>query len=189
MSLIELQHTEIDDPNYTMIVGRFLSHYAEISGYPTVTAVHIDNYFSERWLGFAGTFRGIAGLRNVTLHNRLPKPPFRPSRVISASVFQYSGSASYTESAIKISTLHTEKNGGITSDIYWPGLYCWYSGNTKSNTTGSMMIYEVTYKGNNAWYIAFDKRGEWKFTKCKHVSPKECINIMHSIDMKSMMVS
>ncbi len=39
------------------------------------------------------------------------------------------------------------------------------------------MIYDVKRSGNNAWYVAFDKRADWNFTKCRNVSPDECIQI------------
>ncbi len=180
MPSIELIDTEIDDSAFVALASSFASHYAELYKHPLVKVIHIDNWFGERWLGFAGKFKGIAGIRNRSLHMRLPVPPFRPSRVVSAYDFRRNPDGSYTRSQGRISTLHAEKNGGIVWNLYEPGLYCWYSGNTSTNTTASLMIYDVTRDGNNAWYVMFDKSDEWNFTKCRNVSPEECMKIVNA---------
>jgi hypothetical protein len=178
MPSIELIETETDDPHFVALVNSFISHYAD-SGHPKIVKViHIDSWFGERWLGFAGKFRGIAGIRNRSLYTRLPAPPFIPSRVISAYDFHLNHDESYTRYVGEFRTIHTYKNGGVVWHLHRPGLYCWYSGNTVSNTTASLMIYEVTREGNNAWYVSFDMRGKWDFTKCRNVSPEECAKIV-----------
>jgi hypothetical protein len=180
MPSIELIDTEFDDSRFVALVSKFVSHYADVCRFPFVKAIHIDNWFGERWLGFAGKFEGIAGMRNRSLHTPLPAPPFRPTRVISAYDFSRNEDGSYTRELGDFRSIHAEKNGGIVWDLIRPNLYCWYSGNTRSNTTGSLMIYEVTRSGNNAWYVSFDRRRDWEFTKCHNVSPEECIRIVDS---------
>jgi hypothetical protein len=182
MPSIEVLETEFDDPDFVALVSAFVSHYAELYAHTFVKVIHIDNWFGERWLGFAGKFQGIAGMRNLSLHMRLPAPPFRPSRVISCYDFDRTADKMYTRTKGDFSNIHAEKNGGDVWHLYRPGLYCWYSGNTRANTTASLMIYDVTSVGNkrvgyDAWYVMFDKNEEWGFTKCRNVSPEECIKI------------
>ncbi len=177
MTSIQLIETEIDDPAFLKLASHFFSHYADLCEQRFVKVIHIDNWFGERWLGFAGKFKGIAGMRNRSLHTTLPAPPFRPSRVISAYDFNRNSDGTYTRSLGQFHTIHAEKNGGIIWDLRYPGLYCWYSGNTLLNTTAVIMIYEVSRQGNNAWYVMFDRAEEWTFTKCSNISSEECIKI------------
>ncbi len=67
MPAIELMNTESDDPRFVALASTFISHYAEICHHPFVKVIQIDNWFGERWLGFAGKFKGIAGMRNRSL--------------------------------------------------------------------------------------------------------------------------
>jgi hypothetical protein len=183
MPAIEVPETDIDDPAFVAVVSAFVSHYAELYAHSRVKIIQIDNWFGERWLGFAGKFLGIAGMRNPSLHTRLPAPPFRPSRVVSCHDFDLTADNTYTRSKGDFSRLHAEKNGGEVWHLHHPGLYCWYSGNTRTNTTACLMIYDVTRVpegriGYDAWYVQFDKKDEWEFTKCRNVSPQECLNIL-----------
>jgi hypothetical protein len=51
-----------------------------------VILVRIDNWFGERWLGFAGKLVGAAGVRYA---NRLVVPPFVPSRVVEQRCYRF----------------------------------------------------------------------------------------------------
>jgi len=183
MTAIELPESEIDDPAFVVVVSSFVSHYAELYAHSRVKVIQIDNWFGERWLGFAGKFGGMAGMRNHSLHTRLPAPPFRPTRVVSCYDFDRTVDNTYTRSEGDFSTIHAEKNGGVVWHIGPPGLYCWYSGKTRTNTTGCLMFYSVTPAlegriGYDAWYVMFDRKDEWEFTKCCNVSPAECLRIL-----------
>ena len=83
-----IPHNELDDPAFISLVGTFVNAYANSASATRIYLIHIDNWFGERWLGFAGKFRGIAGIRQrrgklgVDERTRsLAIPPFRPSRV------------------------------------------------------------------------------------------------------------
>lgn len=180
MSTIELPVTEIDDPRFVIVVDAFLSHYVDTCHFPFVKVVQIDNWFGQRWLGFAGKFHGLAGIRNRSLHTTLPSPPFRPTRVCSVYDFTIDRDGSYNRTAGNANGIHAEKSGEAVWNLTRPGLYCWYSGNTIFNTTASLMIYEVTREGNNAWYISFDRRDDWEYTSSSNVSAEECIGILRS---------
>lgn len=181
MELIELICAETDDPSFVALTGHFLSYYANLHQASFVKVIHIDNWFGRRWLGFAGKFKGIAGIRNRSLDTRLPAPPFRPSRVLSAYDFERNEDGGYSRSSGEFSTIHAEKNGGIIWNLYRSGLYCWYSGNTLGNTTGALMVYDVAGSGNNAWYIMFDQLSDgWNLSQCVNVSPDECSRVIES---------
>lgn len=67
MAAIELMNTESDDPRFVALASTFISQYAEICHHTFVKVIQVDNWFGERWLGFAGKFKGIAGMRNRSL--------------------------------------------------------------------------------------------------------------------------
>lgn len=183
MPAIEVPETGIDDPDFVAVVSAFVSHYAELYAHSRVKVIQIDNWFGERWLGFAGKMLGIAGVRNRSLHTPLPAPPFRPNRVVSCHDFDRTTDGTYTRSPGDFSALHAEKNGGVFWHLYRPGLYCWYSGSTRANSTGCLMVYDVTRvpegkTGYDAWYVQFDKKDDWEVTKCRNVSSQECVKIL-----------
>jgi len=179
--LLELIPTDIDDPSFIALANSFVSHYLELHRPDRIVFVHVDNFFGERWLGFAGKFNGIAGIRQRRgkLGNNIATPPFRPSRIVSTTGFMDIQSGNFTSDP---TTLHVEKNGGIVWRLDRPALYFWYSGNTMANTTSSLMIYDITKDGQNAWYVQFDRKddGGWQFTKCRNVASEECIRITNT---------
>jgi hypothetical protein len=185
VTTIELLATERDDPEFVALASAFVSHYADLYAHETVKVIQIDNWFGERWLGFAGKYKGIAGMRNASLHLILPKPPFRPSRVVSCYDFIRREDGVLARTVGEFGHLHAEKNGGVVWHIYRRGLYCWYSGNTRANTTASLMMYDVSRAaedrtGYDAWYVGFDKRQGWQFTKSRNVSSRECLKIVRA---------
>jgi hypothetical protein len=134
-----------------------------------------------RWLGFAGKYKGIAGIRQrkgqlaVDVPQRsLANPPFRPSRIQAYADFEMheDGSTSELEPYI----LHVEKTGGLAGRLFGQGLYAWYSGNTNNNSNGSLMVYELSSGGQNAWYLNFqqDSTGRWDVVSCRNTQFAEC---------------
>lgn len=67
MSAIELVSAEIDDAAFVSLAGSFVNHYATLTSCQKVLVIHIDNWFGERWLGFAGKYKGVAEIRARTL--------------------------------------------------------------------------------------------------------------------------
>ena len=174
----ELSVTDIDDPAFVALANSFLVHYFEYYSPRFIYVTHINNWFGERWLGFAGKFKGVAGIRQRrgklgTDGPSLAIPPFKPSRVISSVGLQLRDDEWSSFDA----TLHMDKNGGIVHTLYNAGLFLWYSGNTIENTTASLMFYEVNRGGQNAWYLNFEKKDDWQFVSCRNIASEECRKI------------
>jgi len=181
MSSIQLEATAIDDPAFVGLVSLFVSHYADACEAPVVHVVHIDNWFGDRWLGFRGKIMGAAGVRNRNVNDcTLPAPPFKPSRIESALEFHRDTDSQYTVVSDSIAGLHADKPGSEFWYLTRPGIYSWYSGSTKTNTTGSLMVYEVTREGSSGWYIGFDRNPDWRPITAKNVSLEECEAIIGS---------
>lgn len=175
-----LPHNELDDPAFIGLLGSFVNAYAQSSSATRIYLIHIDNWFGERWLGFAGKFRGIAGIRqrrgklSVDRTPSLAIPPFRPSRVQAYAGFSVAEDG--TISKLSAYPLHREKNGGCIHTLFGDGLYAWYSGNTAHNTTGCLMVYELNSGGQDAWYLNFstDASGKWDVASCRNTQLAEC---------------
>ena len=175
MHTIQLTATEIDDPAFVNLVSLFVSHYVDAYDVPAVHVIHIDNWFGDRWLGFRGKIMGAAGVRNRNIKDcTLPAPPFKPSRIESALELHRNSDARYTVVSDSIAGLHADKPGSEFWYLTRPGIYSWYSGNTRTNTTGSLMVYDVTREGSSGWYIGFDRDPDWRPTTTRNVSLEEC---------------
>jgi hypothetical protein len=178
MYSIDLKTTPIDDPDFVRLVSSFVNHYANLYRSDTVSVIHVDNWFGDRWLGFAGKFIGAAGVRSRKLNDTtLPSPPFRPSRIEFALTFDFSDNTGYSIVSESLAGLHAEKNGGQMWDLRRPGIYCWYSGKTSSNTTGALMMYDVTRDGSSGWYVGFERSPTWRVTRSINIAFEECKRI------------
>ena len=174
-----LPQNKTDDPQFISLLDSFVRAYLAENSAKHVLLIHIDNWFGERWLGFAGKFRGIAGVRQrkgelgVDGKRSLAIPPFRPSRVQNYAGFTFDDESS---TPFEIGPIHREKNGGWTQRLWSNGLYAWYSGNTSVNTNGCLMIYELNRDGQNAWYLQFqqDGNGKWDVVSCRNTQIARC---------------
>lgn len=179
MSLIPISATSEDHPEFVQIVGTFVEHYAQLYHPPGILIHHVDNWFGERWLGFAGKLKGAVGIRNRSVNNTtLPLPPFRPSRILSCHDFASTPNAGYQLFSTTSHGLHRERNGGEYNHLHRLNLYVWYSGNTQSNTNGSLMIYDVTEDGSTGWYIGLSRKRDWSITQTVNVTKDECRRIL-----------
>lgn len=174
-----LTRTEIDDESFVNLISHFVGYYLNACQPPRACIVHIDNWFGDRWLGFQGKILGAAGVRNRNVNDcQLPIPPFKPSRVISALEFRPQSDGQYKLTPKLSTNLHANKRG----DTFWyfthPGLYCWYSGGTTTNTNGSLMIYDVTAEGSSGWYIGFTRKDLWQPIVARNISLEECNTVM-----------
>lgn len=177
---VQLPHNANDDSGFIALIGSFISTYSTSLSAKRIVLIHVDNWFGERWLGFAGKFKGIAGIRQrrgklgVDGDRSLATPPFRPSRIQSYAGYSLDSDGSLA--SIPITPLHYEKNGGFVQTLIRNGLYAWYSGNTAHNTTGCLMLYELNSGGEDAWYIQFapDPVGKWNVVSCRNTQIADC---------------
>lgn len=179
MHSIQIEATTIDDVDFVELISRFVSHYADAYKTPRICVVHVDNWFGARWLGFQGKISGAAGVRCRSVNDcTLPTPPFKPSRIKSALELRRDANSRYAVVSESLAGLHADKPGDEFWNLIRSGIYCWYSGSTKTNTSGSLMVYDVTSEGSSGWYIGFDRAPNWRPTTTRNVSIQECKAIM-----------
>jgi hypothetical protein len=176
-----LPHNQLDDTAFIRLLGSFVAAYVKSTSATRIYLTHIDNWFGESWLGFAGKWQGIAGVRQRrgrlstdTRSRSLAIPPFRPTRVQSYAGYEVTAEGTLLEFAV--SPLHCEKNGGCIQTLFGEGLFVWYSGNTSENSTGSLLVYELNFGGQDAWYLNFstDDHAKWNVISCRNTQLKEC---------------
>jgi hypothetical protein len=172
--MIELKTAEPDDPQFIEIASQILNSAINCYEPNEVYVVHLDNWFNHKWNAFAAVIDLQLGIWKL---DSLRKPPFNPNRIMSQSYFHVDdvSKAVYVEGEAPI--LHTRRSSYWNlhkrlKDLTHSGLFMWYSGNTKSNESGSLMVYYIGKGEPVHWYVSFYKKQEWQMNKIQDLSKK-----------------
>ncbi len=181
-ALVALHTTKADATPFTDIASRLVTATAIQNDLDRVYAVHIDNWFGPRWLGFCGKIAGAAGVRNRTLKRSLNVPPFHPNRVLTARGHHLRADGLYSD-AEELSSLHVHQrsDANICNTIRRNTLYAWYSGNTETSKKGVVMIYYATKEATKAWYAVFDGDVEWRLDEHTGITRAEVDDLISSV--------
>ena len=69
--MINLHKTETDDGNFLSIVLVLIDYFYQKYAPKNIHAIHIDNWFGDKWLGFRGKILGAAGVRDKDFDSKL----------------------------------------------------------------------------------------------------------------------
>ncbi|MDJ1473390.1 hypothetical protein [Xanthocytophaga flava] len=140
--------------------------------------IRLDNWFDDKWLGFSGTRMheiSIWQLDQVTV------PPFHPNRVESCLYYKLK-EGSYT---LKVMTkpLHiiqtsTDNLHRKITDFMDDGLFVWYSSNSKMNSMGAVMMYQVKDNECFPFYLSLSGGINWKVQKTKGITRSQVEEIL-----------
>ena len=127
--------------------------------------VHVDNWFDHKWHRWWST------------REELRIPTFTPNRICSEKHFVRNAESSPWEETELQKSLHVFQPGRPSlakrldrfSDS---AAFVWYSGNTKTNLAGSLMLYLAGPEGYS-WYASFRKNEAWTVTDGRHISPPQ----------------
>ncbi len=103
--------------------------------------VQIDNWFDHKWRAFSGKTLGAVGVWNSTL----TIPPFEPNRVINQFYYR-KDKDTYVLQPAKPLHIHQWSSSNLQrflKQITEAGLFAWYSGETKNNDAGSLLVYNL----------------------------------------------
>ena len=98
---------------------------------------------------------------------QLHVPPFNPNRIRSEQRFLWDDSCSRWTPVVGRKPLHVRQPGRRKlfkrplARFAQSAAFVWYSGNTVTNTTGSVMLYQSGTEGC-AWYASFRKKEQWR---------------------------
>jgi hypothetical protein len=138
-----------------------------------VYLVHIDNWFDYKWLGFWSSWTE----KELT---KLYVPPYNPNRVRLEKHFVWDEVGSRFISAVHQKPLHRRQPGRQQQfavpleRIAKSAAFIWYSGNTVTNTAGSLMLY-LSGAEAYAWYASFSKGEPWKLDGERRIAPRELV--------------
>jgi len=178
--MIDIIPTSDDDLDFISIVIRIFNENAVKYNPNELYLIQIDNWFDHKWLKYSGKRSGIVPIWK----HRITVPSFTPNRVLKETYYiKGSEKKEYQEKTL-IKSLH-QYYPAKGSERYYidelteSGMFLWYSGNTKANKYGSVMIYIYTKEHSKQWYASFVLKDVWELNKTKRIDPKE-INIILS---------
>ncbi len=159
-------------------VDGVLSRYSPAN----VTLIKIDNWFGKRWLGFEGKFLGLAGVTLKT-HNHptgnIRIPPFVPERVVSQRRFVAPAYEEIDAGAFVHQQMPSRDALRRQARIAVPETaLVWYSGNSKANGRGALMIYLPI--GSSYWplYVGLKDANPWRVTDCWNIKHEEYASLI-----------
>ncbi|MGO9776567.1 MAG: hypothetical protein ACLQGT_04430 [Terracidiphilus sp.] len=169
-----------DDPEFVQQVELAVNGILRRFPPASLVLIKINNWFDWKWRGFSGTvFIGRTARPGAWLipSDRRPRnliriPPFVPERVVLQRRF---AAPNYQE-IDPGKPVHREIPSRIarkrTAAIEEPdAALAWYSGNSKANGRGTLMVYLPDGSSYWPWFVQL-KRGEpWRITKAKGITP------------------
>jgi hypothetical protein len=172
--MIELEPIEYDDLAFLQLAQRIVNGAVAQLGIREVYLVQTDNWFDFKWLGFWS--RGKE--KELT---DLFVPPFNPNRVRSEKHFVWNAVSSRFTPAAHEKPLHRRQPGRRRSyavpleRVSKSAAFIWYSGNTITNRTGSLMLY-LSGAEAYAWYASFSKDENWRCHDENRIARRELLS-------------
>lgn len=159
-------------------VNTILSRYLPV----TLVVIKIDNWFGKRWLGFSGKFMGIAGFTLKThssATNHISIPPFVPERV----AFQRRFNAPTFEEVDAGEPVHKKmaSKDALRREAalaFRETTLAWYSGNSKANGRGALMVYLPIDASYWCWYVGLENATTWRVTECWGIKREEYASLI-----------
>jgi hypothetical protein len=154
---------EGDDARFLNVVRGVLERSLVLHRPAAVRVLRLDNWFGQRWLGFAGKVIGAFGVGK----DRRVIPPFVPSRIVSEIPWRTNGSVWIREA--KFEPLHKRMPSADNLERFFD-LHCpetlavWFSSRSAANGRGAVMVYSSAGDPRTAsWYaeLAGSVASDW----------------------------
>jgi hypothetical protein len=177
--MIDLPIQANDNPRYIENVVRILRDRIDKWKPPDIYVTRIDNWFDDKWVGFAGTIMHELSIwkGNVTV------PPFHPNRVDSCELYKCE-EGEYKKQLIRdplhIFQASTSNLKRKITDFSDNGLFIWFSGNTVTNGKGSFMGYFVADNECFTFYLTLALHKGWKAEKVIGLTTHEVEKILQT---------
>jgi hypothetical protein len=171
-----------DEPEFIRRVELTVNGILRSHSPASLALIKIDNWFGARWLGFSGKFGGIAGFTlkpSYRTRRRLRVPPFVPERV--ASQRRFSGPAFEEIDPGKPVHLHVPSRSALRrmAAVEEPDVaLAWFSGKSKENGRGALMMYVPAGEFYWAWYAELARAEPWRITKAWEIKHEDLALLM-----------
>ena len=162
---------ETDDPVFVEHILRIIKGVLSQSSSRDVWIVKLNNWFDHKWLGFwgHGPYSNQVSLKPLRL------PSFHPNRILSERYW-----ARNTDGELHlpktVKDLHPKEYTGWEpplNTLTESGVMIWFSGNSKQNGRGSLMVYVIEKMNSSAWYASFSRNKSWAALRLKGISKLE----------------
>jgi hypothetical protein len=157
---MRIQPGPTDASEFVTAVNRVVDGLLRDSSPQSLVVIQIDNWFSQKWLGFSGL--PIPHVAAFCRKEETRIPPFVPNRVVSERWF----AAPLFEEADPAVRLHLRQRSKIAlrrkaSEVAPGSLLVWYSGNSANTGRGSLMAYIPEGKSYRNWYAQWQNANDW----------------------------
>lgn len=155
-----------DDDRFLAVVNRLVDRLSPAADVVDIRVVRIDNWFGPKWLGFAGKVLGALSVHKVTTRADLVVPPFTPGRVVWERHFAVNDDGHSLVESLPL--LHREQTssanlGRKLAEFSSRAHFVWFSGNSRGNGRGSVMVASLHDAEQDAYYVGFThKEGGWR---------------------------
>ena len=162
-------HYQNDDVIFIKHIEAILQNRLKFWQPDELYITRIDNWFDVKWLEFSGNILGALSIWKA--HTTIP--PFHPNRVVFTNYY-IKQDKTYISRKIK-KPLHILKNSSNNlqrniTDFSKNGLFVWYSGNSKKNNIGSVMMYLIIDGECFSFYFSLDGNKNWNVGKIMGIS-------------------
>ena len=174
--MIEFEISKSDDHEFIDLMRKIIMGNIIVSAQSKVFVVKVDNWFSNKWLGYAGG-KYHSGLFHTPAQD-ITLPPFSKRRIISSAYYEYDkDTAEYLEKTpIKDIPEYSrdipEASRRIRKLFPQVGFF-WYSGNTDAQKRGCVMGYIWKDDGPSPWYIGYTYDKKWNPYKMVRIHERE----------------
>jgi hypothetical protein len=190
---IEIHINQTDDPQFIDLVIHVLVQLIHQKSPEKLFVIKIDNWFDHKWLNFSGIGRvGFfwgANAPDTALaefsQDKITFPPFNPNRVIGEWYFQRDASGEY-QASLQTPLVHQRtpvpSAGNLhkrVTDFAEQAIFMWLSSNTRTNSRGSIMVYEVACGKVRSWYASLRRNGGWKILQTKGIAQEQVKVLIH----------
>ena len=177
--MIELVPAEYDDVAFLSLAQRIINGAIAELRMREVFLVHIDNWFDHKWLGWRSTNQRLLW-RDRKGGEELRVPLFTPNRVRSERHFVWDEKLPAWVATGLSRPLHVRQPGRPwlaqpLDRFSKSAAFIWYSGNTTTNTGGSLLLYLSGAEGYS-WYASFRKGEEWDIDEGFRVARRELLS-------------
>jgi hypothetical protein len=172
--MIELICSDNDDVEFLALVRRVICGAVLLLKSENVYVICIDNWFDFKWREFSGKAIGAVGV----WAKRTTIPPFHPNRVRSQQRYtlmpDHSGYApEESGKPIHVSQPSEHNLRRSIARLFPSSMLVWYSGNTRRNAQGSLMMYVNTSEVQTNWYASFENDRGWRFKQGDGITARE----------------
>lgn len=167
-----------DDVSFVSLVQRIVNGAVLVYTPQEVFALKVDNWFDHKWLRFSKESSPIL----ISGKSKTVLPPFDPHRIRHQHRFilRVKGDGYSLEGSGMPIHLYRKLRRGIKPRQmiakFPSAVIFWYSGNTKQNDRGSLMLYSHSIDPEREaarWFASFAKKKDWKFKQGFETNERE----------------